>query len=753
MAGATFVQTAGSGEPDDDESTVANLGRKLSGASLNVENAAVLEWLWWWWKEYGFEQQLPFEEKSFGIIAAVIRVALTGNKACIQFLRRDEVREPFVIAKNPTANCGNTSASAAELESLDSYLDLRLNGHGEEPPFVSFCGLRHWIWLIEESPVSSYPIDSDEFRTSELVRVPTKTIDELCSQANLSVTEARRLPLQSLVSIASEHRGMGTRDPSRVDVTSRLLPGDLETATRWWIDSAFAQPQKFADGWYCCEQAAKSVEHDSILALTENSLLRLRIHCQFIHPEPPRSLSVIAQATGPRPLDQVVEALKARKAWPKLWGDGGHTCTISISHLRLAGNLCLPDLFKNPASLSNLCLKPAPAGERFDSREPVTVCAVEEAGKPLLSTLEDARRLNVAGDFSGFSDRGQSPFKKDVSKQASFGLEEQSRIPRRPRSDQTAKRDIDWLDDWRYRIELFLSEEIESFKHAPIVFCPDEHAERAMINLGVKYPVSIGFVRDALTVARTEFDNGHKDSFLVSIDWLEGRLKDAVGAIREAEESLTEKPSTLPAPKQWIEGFKWMVSQFVSGTTTFRESDFLIAAVGPLAIPQASCYAFLEWLESMKFVSRKRSGLLKMDDPSNQDRAEFHHSDELRDISPTVVAIRLEDIHESPEVSSTEAHIDENVKFPFNLNRTDVPQTLRRDGYDSPIEIKNDLYWRTMEKLLKAYPDRLSTADLRHLFEDAGPNDRDNTPKRLRPILNAIGLTVKDWTLTEWDGQ
>jgi len=85
--------------------------------------------------------------------------------------------------------------------------------------------------------------------------------------------------------------------------------------------------------------------------------------------------------------------------------------------------------------------------------------------------------------------------------------------------------------------------------------------------------------------------------------------------------------------------------------------------------------------------------------------------------------------------------------LPFRLHLCDVPQTLKRDGFKNPVTITNPVYWSLMEALIDAAPNAIPKAKLQRLF--SYPNDRNNSPKKLRDIIDALGLTVQNWTLTD----
>jgi len=84
--------------------------------------------------------------------------------------------------------------------------------------------------------------------------------------------------------------------------------------------------------------------------------------------------------------------------------------------------------------------------------------------------------------------------------------------------------------------------------------------------------------------------------------------------------------------------------------------------------------------------------------------------------------------------------------LPFNLHRCDVPQALRRDGFDKVVTIKNADHWELMEALMAAFPNAVSEPKLKKIFQ--GPNDRDNYSRALKNAIDTIGLTVEKWVLT-----
>lgn len=90
--------------------------------------------------------------------------------------------------------------------------------------------------------------------------------------------------------------------------------------------------------------------------------------------------------------------------------------------------------------------------------------------------------------------------------------------------------------------------------------------------------------------------------------------------------------------------------------------------------------------------------------------------------------------------------IENPSSLPFNLQRCDVPQTLKRKGHN-PVSIHNADYWKLLEALMAAAPNAVAESKLKQLFPY--PHGRDNARKKLCDIIDSLGLTVKNWVLME----
>ncbi len=100
-----------------------------------------------------------------------------------------------------------------------------------------------------------------------------------------------------------------------------------------------------------------------------------------------------------------------------------------------------------------------------------------------------------------------------------------------------------------------------------------------------------------------------------------------------------------------------------------------------------------------------------------------------------------------PEIAAGASRKEKEL--PFGLQHCDVPQTLKRLGKNGTVTIKNEDYWRLMMALMVAAPNAIPQSRIDNLFLTR--NDRENAPKKLRGIIDALGLTVRNWTLMELD--
>ena len=97
---------------------------------------------------------------------------------------------------------------------------------------------------------------------------------------------------------------------------------------------------------------------------------------------------------------------------------------------------------------------------------------------------------------------------------------------------------------------------------------------------------------------------------------------------------------------------------------------------------------------------------------------------------------------------TTDRTIPATEELPFGIQRCDVPKTLKREGYYH-ISIENEDYWNLMQALMTAWPNAVSESKLNQMFPY--PNGRKNASQKLKGIIDALGLTFKNWVLTEWN--
>ena len=84
--------------------------------------------------------------------------------------------------------------------------------------------------------------------------------------------------------------------------------------------------------------------------------------------------------------------------------------------------------------------------------------------------------------------------------------------------------------------------------------------------------------------------------------------------------------------------------------------------------------------------------------------------------------------------------------LPFGLHRCDVPNWLKRKGYEDPVEIR-EVYSPVMEALMAAAPNAVSDTKKEHLKQSG--HDTKNAPTKIRDVIDSIGLTIEHWTLKE----
>ena len=125
------------------------------------------------------------------------------------------------------------------------------------------------------------------------------------------------------------------------------------------------------------------------------------------------------------------------------------------------------------------------------------------------------------------------------------------------------------------------------------------------------------------------------------------------------------------------------------------------------------------------------------------DNSSADYSPQIRDLKKLEGAVRAE--YCSP-VSPDEPPIPPAEILPFGLQKCDVANWLRRQGFDDPVEIK-EVYAKAMDAFIAAAPHAISKQKREHL--KATGCDVRNAPKELRKILDNIGLTIKNWTLKE----
>lgn len=210
---------------------------------------------------------------------------------------------------------------------------------------------------------------------------------------------------------------------------------------------------------------------------------------------------------------------------------------------------------------------------------------------------------------------------------------------------------------------------------------------------------------------------------------------------------MAEESGSIEYPAAWSAAVHWLLLQFQAGTEKVAELDLCMFMFQMDA--DATPFELLKELEEHGAIGPKHSGNVWKALPGKHrlDAAQMIHLEGLREILPVKLrAIAKEFCSTGRKPDAEKQTIPVAEQLPFGLHRCDIPQTLKREGY-KPVLIQNDAYWKLMEALMAAAPNAVAESKLQHLFPHK--SDRDNAPKKLRNIIDSLGLTVKSWVLME----
>ena len=144
-----------------------------------------------------------------------------------------------------------------------------------------------------------------------------------------------------------------------------------------------------------------------------------------------------------------------------------------------------------------------------------------------------------------------------------------------------------------------------------------------------------------------------------------------------------------------------------------------------------------EFVDGARLINARNACRILHDSQYEASKIEIHLELEFEDATKTIQTERKPDANQP---------IPDAEKLPFGLQRCDVPRWLKRPGFDKPVEIP-EVYSAAMEALMNAAPNAVTDAKKDHL--KASGCDTKNAPKKLRDVIDVIGLTIHDWTLRE----
>lgn len=232
----------------DDRGVSLELGHRLFGGSTLPDDE-----LWCqiqrWYRTEGYQAQIPIEELPVTYLEKLLRLALEGIHGDLVIIRDESALPAESMVFEPLPNdeisaFPDRSAFAEffddqesalpavdsvkfavlvprhrkqkshgitdqEIDALNAYLRSRIEGTDDSAPAGALeekFRRERIRWIIEDSPISNAPIESDEFRSSAMNAFPSRVIPHLASLAKMSISEARKLTFFQLVLAARAAR-------------------------------------------------------------------------------------------------------------------------------------------------------------------------------------------------------------------------------------------------------------------------------------------------------------------------------------------------------------------------------------------------------------------------------------------------------------------------------------------------------------------------------------------------------------------
>lgn len=233
---------------DQDKAVSLELGRRLFGGSKLPDDECWSQ-IQRWYRTEGYQAQIPIEELPVAYLEKLLRLALEGIHGDLVIIR-DESALPtesmvFELLPNDEISAFPDQSAFAEffddqesalpavdsvkfavlvpahlkqkshgftdqeIDALNAYLRSRIEGIEDSAPVGALeekFRRERIRWIIEDSPISNAPIESQEFQSSAMNAFPSRVIPDLASLAKMSISEARKLTFFQLVLAARAAR-------------------------------------------------------------------------------------------------------------------------------------------------------------------------------------------------------------------------------------------------------------------------------------------------------------------------------------------------------------------------------------------------------------------------------------------------------------------------------------------------------------------------------------------------------------------
>ncbi len=198
---------------DQDKAVSLELGRRLFGG-LALPDDECWSRIQRWYRTEGYQAQIPIEELPVAYLEKLLRLALEGIHGDLLVIQGESALPAVDSVKFAVLVPGHRKQKShgitdQEIDALDAYLRSRIEGTDDSAPVGALeekFRRERIRWIIEDSPISNAPIESQEFQSSAMNAFPSRVIPDLASLAKMSISEARKLTFFQLVLAARAAR-------------------------------------------------------------------------------------------------------------------------------------------------------------------------------------------------------------------------------------------------------------------------------------------------------------------------------------------------------------------------------------------------------------------------------------------------------------------------------------------------------------------------------------------------------------------